>query len=67
MILKESSTLVQAAYTFDAGPNVVLFAPNEKVATALLQRLLYIFPPSPDADFSRYVCYDQRTFYAGSV
>ncbi|KAL8159309.1 hypothetical protein V2J09_000846 [Rumex salicifolius] len=35
----------QVAYTFDAGPNAVLIARNRKVATNLLQRLLFHFPP----------------------
>ncbi|KAG6556894.1 hypothetical protein Mapa_001474 [Marchantia paleacea] len=49
----------QAAYTFDAGPNAVLFAPDDKVARSLLQRILYLFPPASDADISRYVVGDQ--------
>ncbi|KAL2635789.1 hypothetical protein R1flu_007268 [Riccia fluitans] len=49
----------QAAYTFDAGPNAVLFAPNNEVAKSLLQRILYLFPPAADADISKYVIGDQ--------
>lgn len=35
----------QVAYTFDAGPNAVLIARNRQVASLLLQRLLFYFPP----------------------
>lgn len=49
----------QVAYTFDAGPNAVMFARNKEVGAQLLQRLLYQFPPASDADFSRYVIGDQ--------
>ncbi|KAF8395386.1 hypothetical protein HHK36_019332 [Tetracentron sinense] len=45
----------QVAYTCDAGPNVVLIAPNRKVATLLLQRLLFFFPPHPDTELDSYV------------
>lgn len=44
----------QVAYTFDAGPNAVMFAKNKEVAVQLLKRLLYQFPPSAEADLSRY-------------
>lgn len=43
-----------AAYTFDAGPNAVLFM-TEAHAPELLRRLLYHFPPPPGASLSSYV------------
>ncbi|GAA0146695.1 decarboxylase [Lithospermum erythrorhizon] len=45
----------QVAYTSDAGPNAVMIVHNRKVATLLLQRLLYCFPPQSDADLDSYV------------
>ncbi|KAF5948083.1 hypothetical protein HYC85_014040 [Camellia sinensis] len=58
----ETSTLIQyrakVAYTCDAGPNVVLFARNRKVAALLLQRLFFHFPPHPDTDLKSYVLGD---------
>ncbi|KAF9676561.1 hypothetical protein SADUNF_Sadunf08G0014800 [Salix dunnii] len=47
------------AYTFDAGPNAVLIAHNRKAATQLLQKLLFCFPPSSDADLNSYVIGDK--------
>ncbi|XP_042509943.1 diphosphomevalonate decarboxylase MVD2, peroxisomal-like [Macadamia integrifolia] len=48
----------QVAYTFDAGPNAVLIARNRKVASLLLQRLLFYFPPLPDTNMDSYVLGD---------
>ncbi|KAG0615508.1 hypothetical protein M758_5G047100 [Ceratodon purpureus] len=57
----------QVAYTFDAGPNAVMFARNKEVGAELLKRLLYQFPPSSDADFSRYVIGDQSILESTGV
>uniref|UniRef100_A0A7I4DTG8 Diphosphomevalonate decarboxylase n=1 Tax=Physcomitrium patens TaxID=3218 RepID=A0A7I4DTG8_PHYPA len=57
----------QVAYTFDAGPNAVMFAKNKEVAAQLLQRLLYQFPPSADTDISRYVHGDQSILESAGV
>ena len=48
----------QVSYTFDAGPNAVMCAPNRKVAGLLLQRLLYYFPPDSSKELSSYVIGD---------
>uniref|UniRef100_A0A0D9WS62 Diphosphomevalonate decarboxylase n=1 Tax=Leersia perrieri TaxID=77586 RepID=A0A0D9WS62_9ORYZ len=48
----------QVAYTFDAGPNAVLVAPNRKNAALLLQKLIYYFPPQ-DNDLSSYMVGDK--------
>jgi diphosphomevalonate decarboxylase len=45
------------AYTFDAGPNAVLIAHNRKAATQLMQKLLFCFPPTSDADLNRYIVF----------
>ncbi|XP_073525796.1 uncharacterized protein [Phyllobates terribilis] len=50
----------QVAYTFDAGPNAVLIARNRKVATHLLQRLLFFFPPSNGVDLNSYILGDKK-------
>jgi diphosphomevalonate decarboxylase len=54
----QSEGTPQVAYTFDAGPNAVLIAPNRKNATILLQKLLYYFPPQ-DNDLSSYMVGDK--------
>eukprot|EP00271_Cylindrocystis_brebissonii_P021725 TRINITY_DN7933_c0_g2_i2.p1 TRINITY_DN7933_c0_g2~~TRINITY_DN7933_c0_g2_i2.p1 ORF type:complete len:429 (+),score=75.43 TRINITY_DN7933_c0_g2_i2:267-1553(+) len=43
-----------AAYTFDAGPNAVLFTESAN-AGALLRRLLFHFPPQPHVTLKQYV------------
>uniref|UniRef100_I1NWG1 Diphosphomevalonate decarboxylase n=1 Tax=Oryza glaberrima TaxID=4538 RepID=I1NWG1_ORYGL len=54
----QSEGTPRVAYTFDAGPNAVLIAPNRKNATILLQKLLYYFPPQ-DNDLSSYMVGDK--------
>ncbi|KAI3995130.1 hypothetical protein MKX01_031932 [Papaver californicum] len=49
----------QVAYTFDAGPNAVLIAKNGQVATLLLQKLLFYFPPASDTDLDSYLIGDK--------
>lgn len=57
----------QVAYTFDAGPNAVLIARNRKIATELLQRLLFFFPPNPDTDLSSYVLGDKSILHDAGI
>ncbi|XP_010244659.1 PREDICTED: diphosphomevalonate decarboxylase MVD2-like [Nelumbo nucifera] len=49
----------QVAYTFDAGPNAVLIARNREVASLMLQRLLFYFPPPPATELTSYVLGDK--------
>ncbi|KAK1300478.1 hypothetical protein QJS10_CPB13g01602 [Acorus calamus] len=48
----------QVTYTYDAGPNAVLIAPNRKVAHLLLQRMLFYFPPPSEKELDSYVLGD---------
>ncbi|KAK1570838.1 hypothetical protein Q3G72_007822 [Acer saccharum] len=57
----------QVAYTFDAGPNAVMIARNRKVATQLLQRLLFFFPPNSDTDLNSYVLGDKSILHDAGI
>ncbi|XP_044462686.1 diphosphomevalonate decarboxylase MVD2, peroxisomal-like [Mangifera indica] len=57
----------QVSYTFDAGPNAVLIARNRKIASKLLQRLLFFFPPNSDADLNSYVLGDRSILYDAGI
>lgn len=48
------------AYTYDAGPNAVMIAPNQKVATDLLRRLLFYFPPARENELGSYILGDNK-------
>ncbi|KAJ7552734.1 hypothetical protein O6H91_06G067900 [Diphasiastrum complanatum] len=56
----------QAAYTFDAGPNAVLFT-TESNSSLLLQRLLFQFPPAPGVVLSSYVVGDLKTLELAGI
>ncbi|ERM98896.1 hypothetical protein AMTRI_Chr11g153140 [Amborella trichopoda] len=63
----QSEGTPQVSYTFDAGPNAVMFAPNRKVASLLLQRLLFYFPPLPGDDLSSFVIGDQSILQEAGI
>ncbi|PKA47772.1 diphosphomevalonate decarboxylase [Apostasia shenzhenica] len=57
----------QVAYTFDAGPNAVMIAKDQKAATHLLQRLLFYFPPPPENEMSSYVLGDKTILQEAGI